>query len=110
MKQYIAATAFCFAVAALVAQETEAAQAAGQGTKAAATAGAATGADAAPAKTLVLTADSAVEQALNAHLDVQRGKITLEQAERKYKHAWNNVLPSITASGKGSESRQRTCG
>ncbi len=107
MKQYIAATAFCFAVAALVAQETAAAQATGQGTAATATSATASVAVAneVTKKTLVLTADSAVEQALNAHLDVQRGKITLEQAERKYKHAWNNVLPSITASGTGSESR-----
>jgi len=55
--------------------------------------------------TLIITVDSAVEKALLSHLDVQRGKLTLEESEREYKHSWNNLLPSISASGSGSESR-----
>lgn len=91
MKRYmVAAAAFWFAVAAMQAEENEKV-----------TLGAAEG----TGKTIVLTADSAVEKALASHLDVQRGKITLDQVEREYKHAWNNVLPSITASGTGSERR-----
>ncbi|MCR5725752.1 MAG: TolC family protein [Treponema sp.] len=86
----VAATGVCFAGAVLSATE---AAAVTQGTAAE------TG------KTIVLTVDDAVEKALIAHLDVQRGKITLEQAAREYKHAWNSVLPSITASGSGSETR-----
>ena len=57
-------TAFWFAVAAMQAEENTAV-----------TLGTANG----NGKTIVLTADSAVEQALASHLDVQRGKITLEQ-------------------------------
>ena len=52
-----------------------------------------------------LTADQAVELALKNNIDVQVQAIETEQARREYAHSWNNVLPSINATGSGSESR-----
>jgi len=52
---------------------------------------------------LVLDIESAVQSALETQLSVKTGQIDLEQAERNYKHSWNQVLPSITAAVTGSQ-------
>lgn len=89
MKAYfIAAAALCLASAHLSAQDA-----------------APLASDMSSQTTLTLTADSAVELALQNHIDVQTQAIQTEQARREYAHAWNNVLPSISASGTGSKSR-----
>ncbi|WP_191018143.1 TolC family protein [Treponema zioleckii] len=53
---------------------------------------------------LEITVDSAVESALKTHVSIKRESIELNQAERNYKHSWNNFLPSISASVTGSAS------
>ena len=53
-----------------------------------------------------LDIDTAVSYALDTHIDIKRQSITLKQSERSYKHSWNNVLPSVSASaaaGDGAE-------
>lgn len=53
--------------------------------------------------TLVLMIDGAVERAMESHVDIQRAKITLGKTERESKHAWNQVLPSVSANGSAAE-------
>lgn len=52
-----------------------------------------------------LTVDDAVELALRNHIDIQTKAISLERSRREYAHSWNNVLPSIKATGTGTENR-----
>lgn len=58
-----------------------------------------------PANKIALTVDDAVELALKNHIDIQTKAISLEQSRREYAHSWNNVLPSIKATGTGAENR-----
>ncbi|MBR1615034.1 MAG: TolC family protein, partial [Treponema sp.] len=53
-------------------------------------------------ETLEITADSAVQAALDTNASVKKGAITLNQAKREYKHAWNNFLPEVSASATGT--------
>ena len=53
----------------------------------------------------ILTVDDAVKTALETHVDIQRSSLSLSQAERGYKHSWNSLLPSVSASGTGTEKR-----
>jgi outer membrane protein TolC len=50
-----------------------------------------------------LSADEAAEQALKTHVDIQRSSLSLEQASRSYRHAWNSFLPSVSADGTANE-------
>lgn len=54
-------------------------------------------------KTLTITVEDAVDQALKTHIDIQRGTITLNQKKREKNHSWNSVLPSLSVSGTGSD-------
>ncbi len=54
---------------------------------------------------LTLTADDAVERALNSHIDIKRAEISLGQAKREYKSSWNKVLPSVSAGASASETK-----
>lgn len=54
-------------------------------------------------KTLTITVDDAVNQALKTHIDIKRGTISLNQKEREKNHSWNSVLPSVSVSGTGSD-------
>ena len=80
MKRYIIAAAFLFAAFASFADENEKTQ-------------------------ISLTADSAVEYALKNNIDVKTQAISTEQSRREYAHSWNNILPSVNATGTGSETR-----
>lgn len=53
-------------------------------------------------ETLEITADSAVQAALDTNASVKKGAITLNQTKREYKHAWNNFLPEVSASATGT--------
>lgn len=55
-------------------------------------------------KTMTITVEDAVEQALKTHIDIKRGTITLNQKKREKNHSWNSVLPSVSVSGTGSDS------
>lgn len=57
------------------------------------------------AKEITITADNAVELALQNHIDIQTAQISLEQNRRSYAHSWNNVLPDVSATGTASETR-----
>lgn len=59
--------------------------------------------DAANQKTLTITVQDAVDQALKTHIDIQRGTITLNQKKREKNHSWNSILPSLTVSGTGRD-------
>jgi outer membrane protein TolC len=50
-----------------------------------------------------LSADEAVRMALKTHVDLQRSSISLNQAARKFHHAWNSFLPALSAAGTGNE-------
>lgn len=52
---------------------------------------------------LEVDVEMAVNSALENQTSVKESAIKLNQAERKYQHSWNNVLPSVTASVSGSE-------
>ncbi len=54
---------------------------------------------------LVLTADKAVEKALEFHVDIKRSEISRGQAKREYKNSWNKVLPSVSAGVSASEKK-----
>ncbi len=53
---------------------------------------------------LEVDVEMAVNSALENQSSVKESAIQLNQAERKYQHSWNNVLPSVTASVTGSDS------
>ena len=57
------------------------------------------------AKEITITADYAVELALQNHIDIQTAQISLEQNRRSYANSWNNVLPDVSATGTASETR-----
>ncbi len=55
-----------------------------------------------PRQKVTLTADDAVELALQTHIDIKRSQITLKQTQRESSHSWNSLLPSIKATASGS--------
>ncbi len=56
-------------------------------------------------KIVKITVEDAVSKALESHIDIQRGTITLNQKKREKNHSWNSVLPSVNATANGSENR-----
>ena len=46
--------------------------------------------------TITLDVNTAVEYAIKTNISIQEEEIDLKQAERKYKHSWNNLLPSVS--------------
>lgn len=54
---------------------------------------------------LILTADKAVEKALEFHVDIKRSEISRGQAKREYKNSWNKVLPTVSAGVSASEKK-----
>ena len=54
-----------------------------------------------PRQKVTLTADDAVELALQTHIDIKRSQITLKQTQRESSHSWNSLPPSIKATASG---------
>jgi outer membrane protein TolC len=48
---------------------------------------------------LSLTAEQAVDMAMQENLSLKNSTITMSQTEREYKNSWNVFLPSLSASG-----------
>ena len=56
-----------------------------------------------PKEKTTLTVEDAVQKALDTHVDIKRAELSLRRSSREYRHSWNSLLPSITASGTGSK-------
>ena len=57
---------------------------------------------------LEIDVEMAVHSALKNQSEVQESEIKLNQSQRKYQHAWNNFLPSVTVSASANDSGELT--
>ena len=48
-------------------------------------------------KTRTIDVQSAVDAAIKNNISLKQEELQLKESERKYKHSWNNILPSVSA-------------